>query len=136
MKTVKLFTLAAVASFCMLFISQTANAQKMRFDSTSKKKIDERTVSYSCVLEEIVSLAQANAIAAKMKTVKGIFTVEASNYASGKANIVVTLAKVDNLSFLQSSLLTAGIKTIYIDTKAVPTEQMVSVIKEMKQAKK
>jgi hypothetical protein len=135
MKKINIF-LAAASALC-LFSMQTASAQKMMFNSqTAFTVVDERTTTYACTVEEISSLADAEALAAKLAAYKGILKAEASNFAAGKADLLVTVVKNESLFTYKSAIAEAGISTVYLDGKPVKTEDVMNVVASMRQAKR
>lgn len=127
MKKVKLFALAASTAFCMLFLSQNMSAQKLKFDSnTSFTKISAERVSYKCEMESISSLGEAKTFAANLAANKGVIEATASNFSAGKAQLTVVLPITQSLYMYKTILVKMGVNTIYVDGKAVKTEEVMN----------
>ena len=136
MKKLKLLRLAVTSLICFLGINKTATAQKMMFDSkTCYSILDERTVTYKCSVGEISSIADANTLASKLTSYKGILKAEASNFSGGKADLLITVVKNESLFVCKNAVIGAGISTVYIDGKPVNSEEIMNVAKGMQAQK-
>lgn len=129
MKTINPF-LSIIAIALFVIASQSANAQKILFNSSNGKTIiDGKTVSYSCSIEELTSPEAANDLASKIKATKGVYSAVILNYVSGTANMVIKLFKMENGITLQKALIGAGIDVVYIDGIAVKSTEIVDFMK-------
>lgn len=136
MKKFKLTLSSFVIIAFMIMGVQKAAAQKACFNSkTSRQVVNNETVAFVCDMQQLQSKESANTLANKIKTYKGVKNVEVKDYNINKANFVISLPKKRGVAILQNALLAAGIATVYIDNKPVPTSQLTAVVQGMKKKK-
>jgi hypothetical protein len=119
-----------LTTLALVFSIGFAHAQTASFDSkTSKTVIDNENVSFNFTLEEVNG--NQKEIAEKMKAHKGI------NNVTINGNIVkVDLPKANSKGTMNSMLLSVGIKTVKVDGKTMPTNELMSYLREQKAQKK
>ena len=106
-----------------------AQAQVASFDSKATKTvIDNENVSYTFTLEEVNG--NQKEIAAKMKAYKGI-----TNVTLNGNTVKVDLPKSNNKETMQAMLLSAGIKTVKVDGKSMPTIELMRYVRDLKAQK-
>jgi hypothetical protein len=136
MKKIKL-TLSSFAIIAFMVLGvQSATAQKAYFNSkTSRKIVNQETLVFTCDMQELQSKTAATVLAEKIKSYKGVRTVEVKDFNVNKANFVISVPKKQGILTLQNSFLAAGIQTVYLDNKAVKTSDMATVVKGMNKKK-
>ncbi len=113
----------------LVFSIGLAQAQIANFDSkTTKTVIDKENVSFTFTLEEVNG--NQKEIGSKLKAYKGI-----NNVTINGNDVKVDLPKTNNKEIMQSALLSAGIKTVKVDGKSMPTIELMSYIRDQKSKK-
>lgn len=124
-----------ITSFLVfLLIGIAAQAQSKAYIDTKNAKtvVNERLVSYTFTVDNVLSDLELQALQKKFKSTKMISSISSELTSGNKAKFSVALIKKEHRKTLQSMFLNGGIKMLVIDEVDVPTTNVIEYLNAQK----
>ncbi len=124
-----------LVAFCLIVGSALAQKSTAYITTSSKQKIDDRTIGYTFQVDKIANSQQKDLIATNFKKVKGVFDVAVGTLTGDKCTYTVKMAKVNNKTTLQYMFVAADIEKVSINNELVDSAKLVEYLASKKEKK-